>query len=244
MIKMKTTVIIIFSLLTVELNGQTHSLHAGGAYYEFNELKGNTFGAGYDFLKSTPKNTTSISLGWQRGFLDMKDDEILFNNISLTVARGYKWLGEKRSRFLGYAGFSVDLNPSLIRRMGDESNRYSWNTTNTFNLYQLYTYHWKNSSLLLNIHLPLIGLASSPDSNTVYAQNKTAAVYNSYSNLFFTSPDNFKAIQLSIGYKKDLSKRFQLSLEYQYSYSDLKEKVPVSMKTSGLQLGLSYHLLP
>ncbi len=243
---MAATLLIVSERAAGQQTGNTHSFSVGTTDYTLDDAtvypftaKDKTISFGYDFLKQTQKRKTGLSFLWQQGNFNKGDNRINLNSASFRVSDGFLVFKSRDRRLKGYAGYSINLNPSYGKIENKTSSYYTWSTINTLDFYQSYNYSWKKNNLSLDIYLPLIGAVSRPEAHSVYPTDMNGVLYASYSNLDLASWHNYKAVSLSLDYRRTLSQRWQLFAGLRYRYSELETELPVSQRSAGIQAGVS-----
>jgi hypothetical protein len=198
---------------------------------------GNTMLLNYTFLKQSVKRKMSAAFTWQKGSWTSGNNTIGFNGLSAKWSDGF--LIAKGKRFSGYMGYAVTLNPSFFKIEDKTNSTNSWATTNSVDLYQSYQYRWKKNSVQLDIHVPVAALVSRPATDATLPSDFNAVLYDSYSNLELVSFDSYKAISVSLDYKRTLNSRWLLWGGISYGQSDLKGTMPVFQRSAGIRTGIA-----
>ncbi|WP_276502978.1 hypothetical protein [Terrimonas pollutisoli] len=214
------------------------SLLVGDDYLGVYERKLKVAGIGYRFQVLSPYRKKAINVNWNKG----TSRGIGLSEFEISYSDAFSIVKNKKSFFNSYVGYSVGTNPVFLKTNTRETARYSWAASTSLSLYNTTTYTWKNNSLYLELFLPVIGFASRPVRNNVYKESINGILYDSYSNISFTSWHNLRAVTASLKYAKQLSKSWGVSVAYSYNYKQMKKSYDFLEKGSGIQAAISWHL--
>lgn len=229
-------------------NGLYHSLAISSGDYNLTDasidatLDGKRMGIGYEVMKKSRKRMSTLGIDWEGASVNTASNKYKLNDFSLQWSDGFKIGVNRFGRFNAFVGYSLHLNPSFIKVAGKDDHYYTWRTINTLGLYQSYQYNWDRQWISLDIYLPVIGAASRPDMVTVYPDDVNGLLFDSYSKLELISWDNYKDIDVKLGYHRELTSRWQLNAAAQYRYMELETSLPVTNRLIGVEAGVSFRV--
>ena len=195
-------------------------------------------GLAYTFLTSNAFHKKQLSLSWEKGNSKSDKDPVNVNNISFQFVNGFSVLKNKNTPVNYYVGYHISANPCFIK----SRELYSWTTLNSLSLYNSVVYSHNKSKISFDLVIPFAGLASRPDGSESYSGDINEMLYNSYSGLTFTSIHNLKAIDASLLYGQDLTKRLRLQAGFSFSFKELNTGYLFTERTYRINTGLSYRL--
>lgn len=234
--------------INAQQNGLYHSLAISSGDFSITDasidatLDGKQMGIGYEAMKKDRKRMTTFALDWEGASVNKGSDKYKVNEFSLQWSDGFKIGVNRLGRFNAFVGYSLHFNPSFIKISGKDDHYYTWSTINSFGLYQSYQYNWERQSISLDVHLPVIGFASRPGMVIVYPDDFNGLLYDSYSKLELISWDNYKDIEVKLGYHRELTSRWQLNAGAQYRYMELETAFPVRSSIVDVQAGVSFRV--
>lgn len=193
----------------------------------------------YSYRKQSATRNSVFLATWMHALFALDDSRVQLNKFSITLSDGFLINRRKAGFFKAYLGYSIDANPSFLKLQNKQLEKFSWNSVNSLNIYQAYTYKRNRSSFSFSFHIPVIGFSSRPDNNTKYPTDFNGVLYNSYSNLSFTSLHNYKAVNLDLNYEHRINAKWNFKAGVNYRYSDLETTLPVHLQSAGIQAGLS-----
>ena len=192
----------------------------------------------WSFSNNTAWRKKSILAGFERGVGNSAKNELRSNEFMLQYSNAFSVLKNKNGKWNNYTGYSISVNPQYIKS-GDQQ---SWASVNTLSLYNSLERKWQKSVLSLDLFVPLVGLGSRPETDKTYNGSSTGMLYNSFSNLEFTSWHNLKAVNLSLQYKQAVAERLYVTAGAGYSYKNLSLTNRFQQQAYEVHAGLSYHL--
>ena len=192
----------------------------------------------YSYRKQSATRNSVFSAAWTKALFSSGDSRLELNKFSIMLSDGFLINRRKAGFFKAWLGYSIDANPSFIKLQNKQLEKYSWNSANSLNLYQAYTYKYNKGIFSFSIHVPVIGFSSRPGKNTKYPTDINGLLYNSYSNLSLTSLHNYKAINLDLNYEHRINAKWNFKAGVNYRYSDLETTLPVQLQSAGIQAGL------
>lgn len=192
----------------------------------------------YSYRKQTANRNSVFSTAWTKALFSSADSRLQLNKFSIMLSDGFLINRKGAGFFKAYLGYSIDANPSFLKLRDKQLEKFSWNSVNSLNVYQAYTYKRYRSSFSFSFHIPLIGFSSRPDNNTKYPTDFNGVLYNSYSNLSLTSLHNYKAVNLDLSYEHRINAKWKFKAGLNYKYSDLETTLPVQLQSAGIQAGL------
>jgi len=192
----------------------------------------------YSYRKQTATRNSVFSIAWTKALFSSADSRLQLNKFSIMLSDGFLINRKGAGFFKAYLGYSIDANPSFIKLRDKQFEKFSWNSVNSLNLYQAYTYKHNKGVFSFAIHVPVIGFSSRPGKNTKYPTDINGLLYNSYSNLSLTSLHNYKAINLDLNYEHRINAKWNFKAGVNYRYSDLETTLPVQLQSAGIQAGL------
>lgn len=193
----------------------------------------------YSYRKQSAARYSIVSAAWTNALFNSDDGRLQLNKFSVQLSDGFLINRGRIGFFKAYLGYSIDANPSFLKFQNTQSEKYSWSSVNSLNLYQAYTYKRNRNSFSFSIHIPVIGFSSRPGTDTKYSSDINGVLYNSYSHLFLTSIHNYKAADLDLNYEHSLGNKWTFKAGVNYRYSDLETSLPVQLQSAGMQAGLS-----
>lgn len=199
-------------------------------------------GIGYRYRKQTSTRNSVFSTAWTKALFSSADSRLQLNKFSIMLSDGFLINRKGAGFFKAYWGYSIDANPSFLKLRDKQFEKFSWNSVNSLNIYQAYTYKCKRSSFSFSFHIPVIGFSSRPDNNTKYPTDFNGVLYNSYSNLSLTSLHNYKAVNLDLSYGHRINAKWNFNAGLNYRYSDLETTLPVQLQSAGIQAGLLFQI--
>jgi hypothetical protein len=188
------------------------------------------------FLNSNAYRKKSIGVSVEGSVGNTGKDQLRSTEFTLQYRNAFSVLKNKTSGWNNYIGYSISVNPQYLKT----ENEYSWATVNSLSLYNSLVYTWKKSAVSFDLSVPLAGLASRPGVNTAYKGSVNDMLYNSFSNMDFTSLHNLKAINLSLQYQKIITGRLHFTAGASYSYKDLSVEAGFLQEAYKVHTGLSY----
>lgn len=228
----------------------THLLYGGVSQYILRDalaghasLQADALAIGYLFSRQLTNRKRSFSVSWQRTLFS-GEERVTLHSFEGRFANGFRLFNNKsNNRLTAYAGYSISSHPSFMS-VGDKERRYTWTTINSLNFYNAWDYQWKNNFLTLDIDIPLAGLASRPltvDEDS-YEANINGVLYKSFSDLFFTSLHNYKAVSARLEYRHSVRPGVQLYAGLQYRVKDLRVEINSYGRSAGLQGGVVFKI--
>ncbi len=193
----------------------------------------------FSYRKQSATRNSGVSMSWINGLFTSGDSRLKLNEFSVMLSDGFLINRKAAGFFKAYLGYSIDANPSFLKLQNKQLEKFSWNSVNSLNIYQAYTYKRNRSSFSFSLHIPVIGFSSRPDNNTKYPTDFNGVLYNSYSSLSFTSLHNYKAVNLDLNYEHRVNAKWNFKVGVNYRYSDLETTLPVQLQSAGIQAGLS-----
>lgn len=234
---------------TIPMKNKEHSIRAGTGFKEIKDsyvlpysVEGNMLYVGYSFLRSGEAKKEIISADWNKGSLSNSGAGVQTNDFSLRFSQAFS-LVKSRDKCLSYfAGYSIHTAPSFIKLSDKGDKKYSWSTSSNISFYQSVVYSRGKNRLSLDMYVPVIGLISRPDDQKYYYQTVNGVLYDSYSDLFFTSWHNQQAVSASVDFSTALSKEVRAVVGGRYEYNQLEKEDVYSDSRIGLYAGLSFTL--
>lgn len=193
----------------------------------------------YSFNRTGTKKKKSIFIQWNKAQFSARDLDVSLNGFTMAFSEAFSLL--KSRRLSGYWGYSVRANPSFITARSEEGSvRHSWSTGNNLCLYQSLAYTSGIDLISLDIFVPVIGLSSRPGKTTSPHNTTNGLLYDSYSDLFFTSWHNLRAVSASLDFTRKINRRVAFTGGLQYQYTDLKDEYDYKERKLGLYAGISW----
>jgi hypothetical protein len=227
-------------------NGLYHSLSINPGDYNLadasidTKLDGKRLGVGYEVMKKDRTRMSTLAINWNGSSINTSSNKYNLNEFSLRFSDGFKIGVNRFGRFNAFVGYGLHLNPSFIKITGKDDRYYTWTTVNTLGIYQSYQYNWNRQSITLDVYVPVVGGASRPDMVTVYPDDVNGLLFDSYSKLELISWDNYKDIEVKLGYHRELTSRWHLNAGAQYRYMELETSLPVNSRLVGVEAGVSF----
>jgi hypothetical protein len=240
-----TCAIVINTKAQATASGNNHTLTAGAGIQVLKDdalsLPSESLSStslAWSFSNSNGYRKKSILAGFERGSGNSAKESLHSNEFMLRYTNAFSLLKNKSGRWNNYTGYSISINPQYIKA-GDQ---YSWASVNSLSVYNSLERSWQKSILSLDIFVPLAGLGSRPGINTTYKGSVNDMLYNSFSNLAFTSLHNLKAVNISIQYQQAVSGRLSVTAGASYSYKDMTINYRFLQQAYEVHAGLSYQV--
>lgn len=166
------------------------------------------------------------------------DAQARFYAADLSYSAGYAIQKNKTSAFKNYLGYAVAANSVFLK----EGGNYSWASTTMLALYNSAVYSWKKSSLALDINIPALGFVSRPMVNTSYPSATDGMVYNSFSNLYFSSFHNQQAFSAELQFRHSFNRRWQILAATSFEYRKITESPSFLQQAYKITAGIAYRL--
>jgi len=192
----------------------------------------------WSFSNGNRYRRKSILAGFEKGSGNSAKESLHSNEFMLQYTNAFSLMKNKSGRWNNYTGYSISVNPQYIKA-GDQ---YSWASVNSLSFYNSLERSWQKSILALDISVPLAGLVSRPGLNTTYKGSVNDMLYNSFSNLAFTSLHNLKAVNISLQYQQAITGRLSIAAGASYSYKDMSINYGFLQQAYEVHAGLSYHV--
>jgi hypothetical protein len=192
----------------------------------------------WSFSTTTAWRKKSILAGFERGVGNSAKNELRSNEFVLQYSNAFSILKNKNGKWNNYTGYSISINPQYVK----SGEQKSWASVNSLSIYNSLERKWQKSTLSLDVFIPLVGLGSRPEANTTYNVSSTGMLYNSFSNLEFTSWHNLKAVNISLQYKQAVAERLFVTAGAGYSYKNISLANRFQQQAYEVHAGLSYHL--
>jgi len=246
-VKLVVAIMILFAFVDSkgQEDGKYHSLSVGTSAYhikdvsiQLNPVKGKSVNWQYGLLNQAAKRKTSLSINWNKGVFNTIEGQARLTDLSIAVTDGFR-LFKNADRFRVYLGYGVSINPSYTKVNNKDYAYYSWSSNNSLDLYQSYSYSWKQQAVSIGISIPVIGFSSRPVADESYPTEINEALYNSYDKNFFTSLHNSRSIAISARFKKNLNERWELFTEATLKTNDLESGIPLYKRSLGIHAGVS-----
>jgi hypothetical protein len=190
----------------------------------------------YSFTNRNVYRKKSIVVVFEKGIGDNSKNWIRSNEFTLQYINAFSIVKNKTGRWNNYTGYSIIINPQYIKS-GDQ---YSWATVSALSLYNSLVYSWKKNAVSFELSLPVAGFGSRPEVSALYKGSVNDMLYNSFSNLAFTAPHNFKALNISLQYQAVLTDRLHFVAGASYSYKDISFTNNFLQQEYRVHAGLSY----
>jgi len=87
--------------------------------------------------------------------------------------------------------------------------------------------------------LPLVGIASRPPVKSSYYNTTNGLLYDSYSNLFFTSWHNHQSVSSSLEVRRALNEQIHIVLGGRFAYNSLQKDYSYKEIQAGIYGGVS-----
>jgi hypothetical protein len=233
----------------IPAKNKEHSIKAGTGFKEIRDnyilpysVEGNILYVGYSFLQSGEAKKEIISAEWNKGSLSNSGAGVRINDFSLRFSQAFSLVKSRDKRLNYFAGYSIHTAPSFIKLSDKGDKEYSWSTSSNISVYQSLVYTRGRNRLSLDMYIPVIGLASRPDDRKYYSHTANGVLYDSYSDLFFTSWHNQQAISASVDFCTALSRGIRIIVGGKYDYNHLEKADGYSDSRIGMYAGLSFTL--
>lgn len=190
----------------------------------------------YSFTSNDAWHKKSIVAGFEYGAGTTSKGQLRSDEFTLRYIHAFSVIKNKHRRWNNYTGYSIVINPQYSKK-GDQ---YSWATSGSLSLYNSLSFSWKKNAVDFDVSIPLAGFGSRPDSSSIYKGTATGVLYNSFSNLSFTSWHNSKAVSISLFYKTAVSRRLYFSAGTVYSYRNIQLNSSFTMSGFSLRAGVIY----
>lgn len=197
----------------------------------------NTTSLTWSFSNNNGYRKKNILAGFEKGISSLGKNTLHSSEFVLQYTNAFSLVKNKSSRWNNYTGYSISVNPKYM----ESGDRYSWASVNSVSFYNSLEHSWQKSSVLLGISVPLAGFGSRPGLNATYKGSVNDMLYNSFSNLEFTSLHNLKAINISLQYQQAITGRLSVTAGGSYSYKDMKINDSFLQQGYEVHAGLSYH---
>lgn len=231
---------------TIPGKDKEHTIRIGTGFKEIKDnyilsrsAEGNTLHAGYSFSSYAEAKKTVIAADWDKGSLSNSAAQVKTNDFNLRLSQGFLIVKSRDKRLNFFAGYSIHTSSSFISVSDKENKKYSWSSFSGISLYQSLVYTRERTRLSLDLHLPVVGLASRPEDVRYYHHTVNGVLYDSYSNLFFASWHNQQAVSASIDFSKALGRGIRVVAGGKYDYHHLEKAGKYSDNKIGLYAGLS-----
>jgi hypothetical protein len=189
----------------------------------------------YSFTHRNVYRKKSMAVVFEKG-IDGSKNRVRSNEFTLQYINAFSVVKNKTGRWNNYTGYSIIINPQYIKS-GDQ---YSWATVSALSLYNSLVYSWKKNAVSFDLSLPVAGLGSRPEVNALYKGSVNDMLYSSFSNLAFTSPHNFKALNISLQYQAAITNRLHFTGGASYSHKDISFTNNFLQQAYRVHAGLSY----
>jgi hypothetical protein len=202
----------------------------------FNKLSAermNTVSMQYSFSSFTTFRRKRISTVWSNG----NSENAVVTAFDLQYADAYVLKQKAIKNLYNYIGYAVNANPVFNKAKNKPADQYSWATVNNLSLYTYHEYRAGKSKFSAELTLPVVGMASRPESEDAPIYTKNGLLYASYSNLYFTSLHNQKALSATISYCYPISQTVTFNVLYKYQYKELEKTYKEN--SHSLQAGIS-----
>lgn len=192
----------------------------------------------YSFGSHSDARKKLFSASWSNGLLANAGSAARVNHFTLRYSQG--WRVFKSGTLNNYLGYSLSTNPVLVRAGSGDGARYSWATTLQSSLYYSGVYTTRKGQWIMDVYLPVAGLASRPDEKTNASRTTEGILYDSYSRLFATSWHNQQQVSVSLGYSRPISQTVKLVLQGRFDYQSLQGGYRFQNKGAGLSAGIAW----
>ena len=193
-------------------------------------------GGEYTYTIEGPRSKKVLDLAASTGTGNDDENHVKYYTAAFSYSRGFAIQKNKAAAFRNYLGYTVSVNSSGLRT-GDN---YSWASSVMASLYNSAVYSWKKSSLSLDIIVPAIGFVSRPSANTTYKYSVDGMMYNSFSNLSFSSFHNQQAVTAALQYQLAFSQRWLVVGGIGFSYKKINETAIYLEQAYKINAGIVY----
>ncbi|MBL7742949.1 MAG: hypothetical protein JNN00_05670 [Chitinophagaceae bacterium] len=233
------------TMAQVSETGNSHSLTIGAGSQTLSDdilsvsaEKVLTAGLQYSFTSNSARRKKSIMTGFAIGTGNSFKDQLRSSEFLIQYVNAFSIFRKNGGKWKNYTGYSISVNPQYLQI----DDQYSWATSVSLSLYNSLSFSWKKSKMYLDLSVPLTGFGSRPDSNLAYKGTATGLVYNSFSDLAFTSWHNLKAVNISLLYKAAVSRHLYFTVGVSYTYKKLSLDSDFTTNGFGIGAGISYRL--
>lgn len=224
---------------------RTHSLSGGFAsrritddYLTTNQKDLESFDLEYSYAAISQTRYKQFTVNWNRGL----NKGAGYNEFAISYSEAFSLTRNQRSGFNVYAGYALSSNPIYIKDQPETGAKHSWATTTSLSFFNLTSYAWKTNRFSMRLSLPVAGFAARPLRDEVYNENIHSVLYNSYSNVFFTSWHNLRAVKMAMEFSTMVSHHWGVLIGYKHDFKLLKKEIDFSEQANGVQVGISYFL--
>jgi hypothetical protein len=203
---------------------------------------GNTVNVGYHFIKNGIGQKVTISMEGSIGSLSNRYTNVKTQALVLNFSQGFSMVKSVGAKLAVYSGYSIHAAPSFIKASDEDETRHSWSSFNDLSLYQSFVYSSGRNKITWDINLPVIGLASRPPLKSSYYNTTNGLLYDSYSNIFFTSWKNHRALSSSLDIRRALNEQIHIILGARVAYNKLQNDYFYKETQIGLYGGISLSL--
>jgi hypothetical protein len=209
----KLSFAIITILLSVNIDGQSfdigksHQLSISFSrqsltddHLNLNDENINSTGFSWSYTDKTSRQQKSIGVGFKYG------NNINFKTSGYAIEFKNAYSIFRSRQAINYFGYSFKTNFQFIYA----NEKPSWVSVNAGSLYNSFNYSWGKNLVSFDALIPVIGFISRPKPEGEYDGSVNSMLYNSLSNPIFISLHNYREVNLSLNYSRQVNNRFSL----------------------------------